>query len=262
MSLWIVEKILSLLNKIIVIYLTADIFVIFTKCSICWNWSPYLFWYILRKRTLNIIAASQMASHPRSPTETIASSLNKWRQRRKTERGDNWLPNSIHSSRTGLLTNIYQQRQPFVLGLHLRGVTWSSYHLIWLSVLHLRLPSGQSKTRCCLPTDLISSHQSKASSSNALCLYVSTDTQSLPFCLHLWRSSSLEAWLAIFVAGTCLSSCFLCLTFWIPSEYTFTSLYHKHLRLFMNLLIMSYTVTTMAYMRIYKYDAKFHIKSM
>ncbi len=88
-------------------------------------------------------------------------------------------------------------------------------HLIILSdsVLHLRLPSGQSKTRSCLPTDLISSHQSKASSSNGLCLSVSTDTQSLHFCLRLRRSSSLEAWLAIFLAGTCLSFCFLCLTF-------------------------------------------------
>ncbi len=174
----------------------------------CWNWSHSLFWYILRERTLKIIAVSQMASHPRSLTETIASSLNNWRQRRKTRGGK-----SIHSSRMGLLTNIYQQRQPFVLGLHLRGVTRASYHPIWLSVLHLRLPSGQSKTRSCLPRDLISSHQSKASSSNGLCLSVSIDTQSLHFCLRLRRSSSLEAWLAIFLAGTCLSFCFLCLTF-------------------------------------------------
>ncbi len=195
----------------------------------------------------DFIAFSQMASHPRSLTETIASSLNNWRQRRKTREGVrggfNWFANSIHSSRMGLLTNIYQQRQPFVLGLHLRGVTRASYHPIWLSVLHLRLPSGQSKTRSCLPTDLISSHQSKASSSNGLCLSVSTDTQSLHVCLRLRRSSSLEAWLAIFLAGTCLSFCFLCLTFCLnPVRIHFLhSLYHKSVCLFMhNSLIMSH----------------------
>lgn len=243
MYLWIVKKILSLLNKIIMVYLTTDIFVIFTKCSICWNWSPLLFWYILRKITLKIIAASQMASHPRSPTETIASSLNKWRQRRKTERGltDCQTPFTL-PGRASWQTSISRDSH-LCWGFTSEGwgVTRASYHPIWLSVLHLRLPSGQSKARSCLATELISSHQSKASSSNGLCLSVSTDTQSLPFCLRLWRSSSLEAWLDIFLAGTCLSSVFLFLTFWILSEYTFTSLHHKHLGLFMhNLLILSH----------------------
>lgn len=153
------------------------------------------------------------------------------------------MPNSIHSSWTGLLTNIYQQRQPFVLGLHLRGVRGDPG--ILSSYLTLCPPS---QTAVWPKQDSLQpSHRSHLLTSIKSIIF----KWSLPFREHRHTVTSLlsPSLTELFFRGlTCHFSCWHMSVFLFPLSdilnpvrIHFYLLYHKHLRLFMhNLLIMSH----------------------